>query len=70
MTAMSEDKARTKWCPHTVYCADNNYQTFNNKPDGRDKPFCIASDCMAWRPVKRLGGYCGLAGPPADRDSG
>ena len=74
---MTEDEAKTKWCPHARVgdrdCAPNR------DCDGTILSVhkCIASQCMAWRavPVKSTnidgvtihenGGYCGLAGAPA-----
>jgi hypothetical protein len=74
---MTEEDAKTKWCPfvRAVACCD---QTWANRPlDGpedtglfRDeKTRCIASACMAWRWAsnseegrKIYGGFCGLAG--------
>ena len=57
---MTEDEAKTKWCPMTL---------------GRTPPnpeACGGSACMAWResppPPEIVGpihGFCGLAGIPA-----
>jgi len=75
---MTEDEAKTKWCPF-ARIADPNAptggNTYINKIDGV-APRCIGSDCMAWRskpdklyerdPDKYpLLGYCGLAGTPS-----
>lgn len=65
---MTEDEARTKWCPMVRFGEDdacsNRWTVYPNLIQCR----CIASDCMMWRfgPDKtvvgdRLG-YCGLAG--------
>lgn len=61
---MTEDEARTKWCPLT------HTQIIVMMPKGSTFPAnetailgrynCIASGCMAWRDP----GYCGLAGDP------
>lgn len=64
--SMTEDEARTKWCPLAEQAASSSR--------------CIASECAAWRwqqspeqtqLEKDLGleesrsyGYCGLAGKP------
>lgn len=65
----TEAEARMKWCPMTRFNGD-----FTNHLDDRNA-MCIASDCMAWRPVFILEvkqdkavradqGYCGLGGKP------
>lgn len=77
---MTEDDAKTKWCP---FARDSN--TAGNRirygADADDAPAaaefpCIASACMAWRwrttPAQAAAGsrlsvedgYCGLAGVP------
>ena len=55
---LTEEQARTKWCPfartiaqhHTGYGTVNRYMTSEGRGGG---PFqdclCIASDCMWWR---------------------
>lgn len=45
---MTEQEARTKWCPHYRIFAGNS-ETGDNRPNGPFNPRCIASDCMAWR---------------------
>ncbi len=61
---LTEEEARTKWCPHDKTERYNNFAAHNR---------CIASDCMAWRWAKPIDefdgtvvrtGYCGLAGKP------
>ena len=52
---MTEDEAKTKWCPMARYIIDEGNQgtyAAGNRPIGA--PFgvgsnCIASDCMMWR---------------------
>ncbi len=59
---MTEDEAKTKWCPH-VRMAEHG-------------DFCLGSDCMAWR-VKVIGcehcgglGTVGNVGRPCSRCNG
>lgn len=69
---MTEDEAKTKWCPVTAGATTGA---------GAVAARCIASACMAWRaleapsePVRHTDGsltyakpgrgYCGLAGQP------
>lgn len=73
---MTEDDAKTKWCPHArvvTYAADGEpLMTATNRVSGgvlRAGSDCIASACMSWRWTQRSGtprnhGYCGLAGRP------
>ena len=76
---MTEDEAKTKWCPQAqVSLAANEYQSGEawNKPNDAEW-HCIGSGCMAWRwvlqgeetgdgdaPARLTYGYCGLAGKP------
>lgn len=70
---MTEDEAKTKWCPMVRYQG--------GQPLNRDACYdlkgthCIGSDCMMWRDLfddqpyasdatRRVRGYCGLAGKP------
>jgi len=69
---MTEDEARTKWCP-MVRLAGGVDWTGSSNSDAQT-PYnksplhcCIASDCMMWRieydmqTLEPIGGYCGLA---------
>jgi hypothetical protein len=70
---MTEDEAKTKWCPMARAEAGRGEMSINRLPMGEPDVgcLCIASACMMWReaslPVKRdgdtfvFGGYCGLA---------
>lgn len=71
---MTEDEAKTKWCPmarsipaHSD-AAGNRWLT---NDDGSLSEFggnngCLGSACMTWRwdDYERTDGYCGLAGRP------
>jgi hypothetical protein len=73
MTLLTEDEAKTKWCP--LARATNlgdlpvSVNRRGNAPD--TDCLCIASACMAWRFVPGTGyepatvGYCGAFGKPA-----
>ena len=72
---MTEDQARTKWCPFSQkryaslfmdeFAPDEVEEVKKGMAirgsDNREIT-CIASKCMAWR----ADGYCGLAGKPND----
>jgi hypothetical protein len=69
---MTEDEAKTKWCPFTRVMNING-QGGGNRWDKSGAPahspnnsLCIGSACMAWRWGERLESerYCGLAGKP------
>jgi hypothetical protein len=74
---MTEDQAKTKWCPMVRFSIgedDNN--SCNNRDISGDVTKCIGSDCMMWRmkyveqqdernvSVLMPDYYCGLAGKP------
>jgi len=71
---MTEDEAKTKWCP-MVRSSDLEKDVDNCYIKDRNPTYsrCIASDCMMWRlsarhylddvpPKSPIQGYCGLAG--------
>lgn len=74
MVVVTEDKAKTKWCPFVrIMDGAGLVETTMNRVGSQKHPNCIASDCMAWRwagPSDARGsregafavGYCGLAG--------
>lgn len=78
---LTEDEAREKWCPfaRSVRWERQDEKidlpgspvVANREPLGDEDGgcLCIASNCMSWR-VSRFfdkpGGYCGLAGKPAE----
>ena len=73
---LTEEDARTKWCPHV------RINGFNRDLNQDAYPLCIASNCMAWRwyisnfvgpgsPSDRsftATGFCGLSGQPKWKD--
>lgn len=75
MDAMTEDEARSKWCPK-ARVSERSYDTgeplpahnrWENENGGARIPtscYCIASKCMAWRRKNELPtkGYCGAFG--------
>lgn len=47
---MTEDEAKTKWCPFARRLFDWNEETsYNRRKDDTPGSLCIASACMAWR---------------------
>ena len=70
---MTEDQAKTKWCPMTRFKMDEVAVNRHNGTPGKidvqfNPPYarCIASECMMWRwwQIEANNGYCGLAGKP------
>lgn len=56
----TEDEAKTKWCPmfrsavaHDVMGGANYATNRDNVPSTGRVDTCIASSCMAWRPVNQ-----------------
>ena len=69
---MSEEEARTKWCPMarvSTYTEDNPVESAVNRTD-IGIPYvgsrCIVSECMMWRwyNSQKATGHCGLGGKP------
>jgi hypothetical protein len=72
---MTEDEAKTKWCPMVRVIAYNGTYSSNRLDSSVMSKKCIASNCMLWRWLhpeyvrgteadKGLSGYCGLGGKP------
>ena len=67
---MTEDEAKTKWCPMVRFVVSSEDQNSANRWEGCPVPeicCCLASDCMMWREQwKRAevssNGYCGFSG--------
>jgi hypothetical protein len=71
---LTEEEAKTKWCPMVRFHVGGDDQCYDNKPQPTEQPyhartesvFCIASDCMMWRwkwpyiEDNDTEGYCGL----------
>ena len=68
---MTEDEAKTKWCPvvRAAYVAGDAHgiAAVNRNPDKTNNTTsvnCIASECMMWRwdeQQSSADGHCGLA---------
>lgn len=67
---MTEDEAKTKWCPKAMVPMRSGDSSRNRGLTGNGDTFlpegtlCIASECMAWRETSTQHGYCGIAGRP------
>jgi len=48
---LTEEEAKTKWCPHKRVDSYEGNSNYNTHADGDlpDESKCIASDCMMWR---------------------
>lgn len=50
MTLLTEEEAKTKWCPYaTIFSEDSRHLETAQLPGGFVSARCIASECMAWR---------------------
>lgn len=70
---MTEDKAKTKWCPFSIVVIDAQNYASGNRFDNGDfdkKALCKASGCMLWQwdkdmvsiglfKTSKTEGYCG-----------
>jgi len=68
---MTEDEAKTKWCPFARVMIDSSSPMGGialagvNRPLSTDRRYkaasCLATGCMLWRKFQSSpGGYCGL----------
>lgn len=72
---MTEEEAKTKWCPFVRFASDvagearfnrGNVDPMNLTGEGDDfVPRCIASACMAWRPLEPAPGTVSDKSDPA-----
>ena len=77
---MTEDEAKTKWCPMARFLdgddigGANRWRVTTHDGLAHKECLCIGSDCMMWREVERVNkqssdlytvGYCGLGGTPS-----
>ena len=68
---MTEDEAKTKWCPMVRWSGGPDIKLTNREGKGGFgvAVTCIGSDCMMWRwdgdsRVEDCHGHCGLGGKP------
>ena len=72
---MTEEEAKTKWCPMVRSFAENDSGVCATNQDDADgitddgttdieRALCKGSQCMMWRQNSTINGYCGLAGKP------
>ena len=72
---MTEDDAKTKWCPMVRISVDADGLEATNRGDPCNEVHCLGSQCMAWQWLNNMGnllrpserhennnGYCGLTG--------
>ena len=68
---LTEDEAKTKWCPEVRFADTASNGIISNRDMGVRHEYCIASQCMAWcwddradvvygADIRRVG-YCGKA---------
>lgn len=48
---MTEDEAKTKWCPFARSAPSRGAVIYNRDGAGNPYVLCIGSACMAWRPL-------------------
>ena len=69
---MTEEDAKTKWCPMCRSAGWGGEFSANRgkRGDFTDDECCVASACMMWRwnslAMMHGHGYCGIAGRPAN----
>jgi len=68
---MTEDEAKTKWCPRVELSATPDGTLWSNRATNTGEVTCIASECMWWvfdsvigtepdsKPVITTDGHCG-----------
>ena len=56
---MTEEEAKTKWCPYAMVAAITKEFSCNRDHDGAiyQDNMCIASECMMWREIRTSSGY-------------